>query len=445
MAIASEDLTPLLPESSSVDGHGKELHLKTSSRHLRGLHILSFTFLLVFLAYSAAQNLESSLNSDEDLGTTSLGILYLSFTVCSFIATPFVRRLGSKNSIILGTSGYWLFIASNLFPSWYTMVPASLYLGFTASVIWVGEGTYLTFAARSHAAECNLPEGTVLGNFNGEFWGIFASTQVIGNLLSLALLKTGTEGKGSATTLLFIVFLGSMTLGTILGFFLDKQSGTEAGLADQTSDGSHSSVGDLLKATFVPLLDKRMLLLIPLLVYSGLEQAFVWAEFTKYVVSPAIGVSGVGGAMAVFGAADAIFSLLAGRLTTGLLSITLITFGGIIFQAIVLFRLWLNHSFGSGAVDLINLLGMAAFWGLGDGVFNTQINAVLGLLFPHDTEAAFSQLKIWQSGAIAVVFFVSPHITFVAMLAILAVTLFIALVGFLIISLFWEKTVPQRS
>lgn len=439
MEIANQDQSPLLPESSSVNEDVEEFHSKTSSRHLRDLHILSLTFLLIFLAYSAAQNLESSLNSDEDLGTTSLGILYLSFTVCSFTATPFVRRLGSKNSVILGTSGYWLFIASNLFPAWYTMVPASLYLGFTASVIWVGGGTYLTFAARSHAAECNLPEGKVLGNFNGEFWGMFASTQVIGNLLSLALLKTGTEGKGSGTTLLFIVFLGSMTLGTILGFFLDKQSGTKPGLTVQTSSGSHSSVGDLLKATFVPLLDKRMLLLIPLLVYSGLEQAFVWAEFTKYVVSPAIGVSGVGGTMAVFGAADAIFSLLAGRLTTGLLSITIVMSGGIIFQAIVLFRLWLNHSFGSGAIDLINLLGMAVFWGLGNGVFNTQINALLGLFFPHDTEAAFSQLKIWQSGAIAVVFFVSPHITFVAMLATMAATLFIALVGFLIITLFGKK------
>lgn len=130
---------------------------------------------------------------------------------------------------------------------------------------------------------------------------------------------------------------------------------------------------------------------------------------------------------------------------TGFPSITFIMSGGVFFQAIVLFRLWLNHSFGSGAVDLINLLGMAALWGLGDGVFNTQINAVLGLLFPHDTEAAFSQLKIWQSGATAVVFFVSSHITFVAMLGILAVTLFIALVGFLIISLYLEKPVTRRS
>ena len=33
------------------------------------------------------------------------------------------------------------------------------------------------------------------------------------------------------------------------------------------------------------------------------------AEFTKYIVKPALGVSGVGGAMAVFGDFDAIVSM----------------------------------------------------------------------------------------------------------------------------------------
>jgi hypothetical protein len=85
------------------------------------------------------------------------------------------------------------------------MVPASLYLGFTASIIWVAQvkdlrisktvlftisfqltycyfvlqGTYLTSAALSHAREHNLPEGPTLGSFNGEFWGVLATTQVL--------------------------------------------------------------------------------------------------------------------------------------------------------------------------------------------------------------------------------------------------------------------------
>lgn len=46
------------------------------------------------------------------------------------------------------------------------------------SLLWVHQGTYLTHAARSHARDNNLHEGTTIGNFNGEFWGMFACRQV---------------------------------------------------------------------------------------------------------------------------------------------------------------------------------------------------------------------------------------------------------------------------
>ncbi|KAF8403973.1 hypothetical protein HHK36_012083 [Tetracentron sinense] len=74
---------------------------------------LSFSFLLVFLAYRAAQNLESTMNKEDNLGTTSLGILYL-FSFFSLVASPMVRMLGSKNALVFCTTGYWLLIAVNL-------------------------------------------------------------------------------------------------------------------------------------------------------------------------------------------------------------------------------------------------------------------------------------------------------------------------------------------
>ncbi|KAM0003185.1 putative Ion channel regulatory protein, UNC-93 [Helianthus debilis subsp. tardiflorus] len=113
--------------------------------HGRDIHILSWAFLLIFLAYGAAQNLQSTLNTDGDLGTISLGILYTSFTVCSLFASSVVRKLGSKNALLMSTTGYWLYIAANLKPSWYTMVPASLYLGFAAAILWVAEVCMLYF------------------------------------------------------------------------------------------------------------------------------------------------------------------------------------------------------------------------------------------------------------------------------------------------------------
>nr|CAB3466206.1 unnamed protein product [Digitaria exilis] len=393
--------------------------------HAADGHFLSTAFLFIFSAYSAAQNLQTSINTvraatilpsvvvqEGGLGTVSMGITYTSLTLFSVASSPLVTRMGPKRALVVGSSGYVLFILANLLPTWcvlpvvadrdpfpvgfimrtdvslcpgdwYTMVPTSLYLGFTASIIWVGQGTYLTSAALSHARENNLPEGPTLGSFNGEFWGMFASTQVIGNLISLALLRN------------------------------DK--------------------------------DRRMLLTIPLIVYSGLQQAFVWAVFTKSIVTPVLGISGVGGAMAIYGAADVVCSLVAGRLTSGLRSAAVIVSVGAILQAIVLFWLLLFYSPMAGLLGAAIPLFIGALWGVGDGVLNTQISALLGLLFEDVKEAAFAQLKVWQSGAIAVIFFLSPSITLQAMLILMTAGLFISFGSFLFLTLVVEKSPTTRT
>jgi hypothetical protein len=42
----------------------------------------------------------------------------------------------------------------------------------------VSQGTYLTFAAKSHAISCDIPEESAIGAFNGQFYGIHNSNQV---------------------------------------------------------------------------------------------------------------------------------------------------------------------------------------------------------------------------------------------------------------------------
>nr|GLL25808.1 UNC93-like protein 3 [Ipomoea trifida] len=428
MAIDVESESPLVGDYQN--------HQRGSVNHERDVHILSCAFLLIFLAYGAAQNLESTINTEADLGTISLGVLYLSFTVFSIVASLVVRKIGSKNALLLGTTGYWLFIAANLKPSWYTMIPASLYLGFAAAIIWVGQGTYLTSTAESHASDHNLHEGTVIGKFNGEFWGIFASHQVVGNLITLALLRDGTGGGTGDTTVLFIVFLCSMTLGTILMCFLSRRNAKEEASPQHSSVSFLSSVVSSSKSIISLLLDIRMLLVVPLIAYSGLQQAFVWAEFTKYLVQPKMGESGVGGAMAIYGLFDAICSLAAGRFTFGLKSITMIVSGGGIIQAVVLLWILLNHSVDYGIVGILVIAGL---WGIGDGVLNTQLSALLGILYKHDLEGAFSQLKLWQSFTIALVFFFSPLISLKVMLVIMFAALCISMVAVLFLMLKVEK------
>ncbi|XP_031738201.1 UNC93-like protein 3 [Cucumis sativus] len=404
--------------------------------YTRDVHVLSFAFWLIFLAYGAAQNLESTVNTEEDLGTTSLGILYLSFTFFSLVAALVVRALGTKNALILGTTGYWLFIAANLKPTWFTMVPSSVYLGFAASIIWVAQGTYLTSTARNHARKNGLHEGTVIGNFNGEFWAVFASHQVIGNIISLVVLKDEAGGSTNGTTVLFIIFLCVVTLGILLMGFLRKEDSKEEE-PSLSSSSLRSSIFSLSKSVVAPLADIRMILTIPLISYSGLQAAFVWAKFTKEVVTPSLGVSGVGGAMAVYGAADAVCSLIAGRLTSGLPSITFLVSGGAVIQAVVFIWLLLGQSETLGTVYVLLI---SAFLGIGDGFLYPQLNALLGILFKHDMEGAFAQLKVWHSATIAIVFFFSPYISLHTMLVIILSVLCLSYVAFLTLTVGVEKS-----
>ncbi|CAL5387663.1 unnamed protein product [Camellia sinensis] len=236
--------------------------------------------------------------------------------------------------------------------------------------------------ARSHAHDLNLEKGNVIGNFNGEFWGMFAvrwkphvSFVCLTNTLSVYTLSFGNnmqqdeeynlqrmeyenwneiqmrEGgttNGSGITLLYIVFVCSMTLGTILMCFLQKKNAKGEEALPDSSVSFYSSMVSLSKSVIAPLFDLRMLLIIPLIAYSGLQQAFVWAEYTKYIAEPTLGESGVGGAMAMYEAFDAIIIVT------------------------------------SGVLSILYPLLMAAALEIGDGIFNTQLSALLGMLFKHD-------------------------------------------------------------
>lgn len=430
---------PLLDAKNSSNSGSQDGGGNSSSKTLRDLHLLSVSFLFVFLAYSATQNLESSVNADGNLGSVSLGVLYLSLTICSVVAPYPVKWLGSKKGILLGLSGYWIFIVANLFPSWYTMIPASLFLGFTAALLWVAEGTYITCAAKNYAAETKTADENAIGNFNGVFWGYFASNQVIGNLLSLLILRSGKGADTSSTNSdyptwpLLLTFLGCMLVGTCLAGFLRPQMDLSRQM--QTSK-KKSTVLDFLNSAFVILLDKKLLLLLPLLVYSGLQQAFIWGDFTEYIVTPVLGVSLIGGVMAAFGAADAGSSLLAGRLSAGISSAANVLCFGSVAQLLVLVWLFVKQSYESDLGGYVTIFGQAIIWGLGDASLNTQICALLGTLYPNDTEAAFAQWKIWQSAATALIFFITSSTTFSLRIVMLLITLPVSLLSFWILRFF---------
>lgn len=93
--------------------------------------------------------------------------------------------------------------------------------------------------------------------------------------ISIAVISL-QDGSTSGTTLLFVVFLCSMTLGTILMCFLQKRDDKGEEDPQKASATIYTSLVSMSKTVIAPLFNVRMLLIIPLIAYSGLQQAFVW-------------------------------------------------------------------------------------------------------------------------------------------------------------------------
>ncbi|CAI5985066.1 unnamed protein product [Closterium sp. NIES-64] len=159
------------------------------------------------------------------------------------------------------------------------------------------------------------------------------------------------------------------------------------------------------------LFDRKLLLLIPLLFYSGLQAAYISADFTRYVVQPLLGAQWMGGAMMVFGVAIAVCCFIAVRFAKGLSSIRLMLLLGAASQTAVLILTWLFQDRAMSKPAAFALVfSCALLWGIGATAFQSQITALLPLVFPSDVDAAYAHWISWSSAACSAYFLASPYI-----------------------------------
>merc|ERR1711997_14707 len=88
---------------------------------------------------------------------------------------------------------------------------------------------------------------------------------------------------------------------------------------------------------------------------------------------------------------------------------------------------------------------IAALWGAGDAVWQTQINALYGVLFESDEEAAFSNYRLWESLGFIFAYILQTQVCIHAKLWVVLVVLFIGLGGYLAIEMSEKKKKEKAS
>ena len=271
----------------------------------KNVYGLSVMYVVLFTAFIGLQNLQSSINAAGGLGLVTLSLLYSSLIIAGFFTPGILRLLGTKYSLLFGCICHLIYTLTNYYPSWYTLVPASILIGFAFGPTWSAVCTHLLEVAVIAAPSLRKKQDYLISKFTGIFFFIYQFSQVPGNLASSLILfpYNGEDiviesnfSNGSSDEIcnyletatfdvrylymLVSVYVGFIVTSIILLLiFVDHLP---------TSNSFFSTEKKLelyLKEPLIELLkvlkDVKMLLLAPMVVYNGMELAFAFGTFTE--------------------------------------------------------------------------------------------------------------------------------------------------------------------
>ncbi|XP_052817426.1 protein unc-93 homolog A-like isoform X2 [Mya arenaria] len=427
------DSPPPYDETSNDDKRKQEYPM-TRLQIIKNLLVVSFGFLFLFTSFQSLANLQSSLNREEGLGTWGLATIYIALVLsCMFLPPFIIDILGCKWTVAFSMLCYILYMVANFYAVWGTIIPAAIILGIGAAPLWSAKCTYLTETGTWYAKMTGASHDDIVNRFFGIFFMIFQTSQIWGNLISSLVFSERGQNASSGVSAEILELCGpnncpshsdayinntNLQKPTIeqvytvcgiyvgfacIGFFiitllldrivLDKEAAR--------APGQKRLSFDLVWETFRHLINNHyQKLLIPLTIYSGVEQAFIAGDFTRSYVSCSVGIWNVGYVMICYGVVDAFCSFTFGRLVqyVGHIPFFILAFVVHISCQITLL-LWLPNP-----DQFYVFFILAAMWGIGDAVIQTQVNALYGWLFSDNPEAAFSNYRLWESVGFIIAF-----------------------------------------
>ncbi|XP_071997274.1 protein unc-93 homolog A isoform X3 [Engystomops pustulosus] len=344
-----------------------------------------------------------------------------------FVPPIVIKKIGCKWTIVGSMCCYITYSLGNFYPSWYTLIPTSVILGFGGAPLWAAKCTYLTLSGNRYAEKAGKVGKDIVNQYFGLFFLIFQSSGVWGNLISSLIFgqtpdavynsslsnythcgandcpyievntANSTNSKQPTKSLIYTllgIYTGSGVLAVLLiSIFLDNISLKSENKEKDIEDIKDEPIWLKILETLRHLKDIRQCLLIPITMWSGFEQGFLAGDYTKSYVTCSLGIHYVGYVMICFAATNALCSLLFGKLSQYTGRIFLFCFATAInFSVIVAFLLWKPN-----AHEFAMFFVFPALWGMADAIWQTQTNSLYGLLFDDHKEAAFANYRLWES------------------------------------------------
>ncbi|KAJ8920309.1 hypothetical protein NQ315_011971, partial [Exocentrus adspersus] len=439
-------------EKVKTDENEEEFGHDENWRIWKNVLLIGFAFMIHFTAFWGASNLQSSVNSEASLGTFTLAAIYASLLLSNiFLPVLVIRWLGGKWTMAFAFIMYMPFILAQFYPRFFTMIPAGLLIGIGGAPLWCAKCTYLTVISETYSKINGVASDIVVTRFFGIFFMFYQFSQVWGNLISSAVLSSGGEDAASTSNVTVLnlttileqisydtgdkcganfcpssaaemanpnlappstakinlisgLYLACMLLAFLIVFFgVDRMSRYSKG---RKGSGSGLSGLKLLAVTIKQLANPYQILILPITMFIGAEQAFIAADYTASFVSCGWGIGNIGFVMICFGVCNGIASIFAGSIVklTGRSPVVCfaLSLHAALLATLIIWRPYPEYS--------LVFFVISGLWGICDALWLVQINSLSGILFPGKEEASYSNFRLWESTGSVITYVYSPYI-----------------------------------
>ena len=165
----------------------------TTFQFNKNLILLCTSFILLFSAFRAIQNLQSSLNSEDHLGIIAMSCVHGTMFLSCLWAPAIINTFSAKWTLSFGMFSFILWIGANFYPRFYTLIPFGIIAGMGQGILWTAELSYvLKLAFDSSRVTKDGLERSVF-RFHGIFLACFQTTHIWGNLISSIVLSNARK------------------------------------------------------------------------------------------------------------------------------------------------------------------------------------------------------------------------------------------------------------
>ncbi|KAL8607589.1 hypothetical protein ACOMHN_003508 [Nucella lapillus] len=225
-----------------------------SGRHTRNVVLMALIVTMLLVAVNTTRNLQSSLNQEGGVGIVCLAAMFASYTLGSVLSPLLVQRQGVRACLVLGLLLQLLYVAANLYPVLWLMLPVSLGGGASMAVIWNAMSTYIVLLARGEAHYSQKSYQRVSDKYFGIFCLIYQTNLIVGNLIASLVLTFAGGDEGSVP-----VPLNGTDVGPVAANVSSDLAGAHLSLKEALTGfvgiGMGGNITDNSSTTLSPLFD----------------------------------------------------------------------------------------------------------------------------------------------------------------------------------------------